>query len=153
MLFFCLLIIQYSCSPTVSYFDGWTLWKKWVLTAPCFPWEELHCSRQEVLQEATARSGIRYFFPHYCSCQTILALIDSVPILFRLLILFLGWGGWCWTRERQIQQNKEEGSLCWRSGAGPKSWWVIVSLCISLVMVMFVPPKSPILSSATRFLW
>lgn len=68
-----------------------------------------------------------FFFPLYWSFLTILVLIDSVPILFCLLILFLGWGWGCWPRERQTQQNEEEGSLCWRSGAGPKSWWVIVT--------------------------
>ncbi len=121
-----------ACCLTVSYSDGRALWEEWVPTAPCFPWEELHCSRQTILQEATARSGIR-FLPPLLHLSHHLNLIDTTPELFLILILFSGWGWGYWLREGQVQQNKEEGSICRRSGAGPKSWWVTMSLCISLV--------------------
>lgn len=100
MLFSCLLIIQYSCSPAVSYFDGWTLWKERVLTAPCFPWEELHCSRQAVLQEATARSGIRHFFP------PLLQLSDHFSLNLFCCNTFLSFNSVLRLRMRMLNQGK-----------------------------------------------
>lgn len=63
---------------------------------------------------------------HYCRCQTILALNNSLPaffffLFFLLLISISGWGWGGWLRKGQVKQNEEEGRICWRSGARPKS--------------------------------